>query len=49
MRATGYIILEMKLYWMQSNTHNKTHAIRNSEKSDYRKLNYINKMEMKLC
>ena len=34
---------------MQRNTHNKTHARGKNEISDYRKINYINKLEMKLC
>ena len=48
MHATGYVIMGMKLYWMQSNTHNKTHAIGDNKTNNYRKLNYLSKLEMKL-
>ena len=48
MSATSYVILEMKLYWLQSNTHNKTHAIGDDEINEYKKLSYISKLEMKL-
>ena len=48
MCATGYFIHEMKLYWQQIDTHNKTHAIGDNEINDYKKPNYISKLEMKL-
>ena len=48
MPATGYVILYMKLYWLQSNTHNKTHATGDNKTNYYKKLNYISKLEMKL-
>ena len=48
MSATGYVMLEMKLYLMQSKTHNKKHATVNNEMNDDKKLNHINKLKKKL-